>query len=95
MGHDVHRKCAELGYWLGEPFGGRGIATQAVVALTRWAFDTLDLERIFAVPFASNPASVRVLEKAGFAFEACLRSSVFKDGKCLDSLMYARTRNDP
>jgi [ribosomal protein S5]-alanine N-acetyltransferase len=94
MGRDVHGKTAELGYWLGEPFWGRGIMTEAVAAFTRWAFATFDLARIYAEPFANNPASARVLEKAGFMREARLRSSIFKDGKYLDSFLYARVRED-
>ena len=90
LGRDVHRKTAELGYWLGEPFWGRGIMSEAVAELTRWAFEAFDLERIFAEPFANNPASMRVLERAGFVCEGRLRSSVFKDGRCLDSFLFAR-----
>jgi RimJ/RimL family protein N-acetyltransferase len=70
IGRDVHRKTAELGYWLGEPFWSRGIMSEAVAELTRWAFGMFSLERIYAQPFANNPASVRVLEKAGFVCEA-------------------------
>jgi RimJ/RimL family protein N-acetyltransferase len=94
IGRDVHRKTAELGYWLGEPFWGRGIMTEAVEILTRSAFGVFNLERIYAVPFANNPASARVLEKAGFVFEGRLRASVFKDNQRLDSLLYARVRED-
>ena len=93
LGRDVHRKTAELGYWLGEPFWGRGIMSEAVAAFTHCAFGMYDLERIYAQPFANNPASARVLEKAGFVFEARLRASVFKDNKLLDSLLYARVRD--
>jgi ribosomal-protein-alanine N-acetyltransferase len=52
-----------------------------------------DLERIYAQPFSNNPASARVLEKAGFVFEGRLRASVFKDNKQLDSLLYAHVRD--
>ncbi len=65
LGTDVHRKTAELGYWLGEPFWGRGLMTEAVAALSRWALENLELNRIYAEPFANNPASARVLEKRG------------------------------
>jgi ribosomal-protein-alanine N-acetyltransferase len=92
LGSDIHRKSAELGYWLGEPFWGRGIMTGAVTEFVRWAFLNFDLERIHAETFASNPASARVLEKAGFACEGRLRASVFKDGKLQDSFLYARVR---
>lgn len=92
-GSDVHRKTTELGYWLGEPFWGRGIMSEAVAELTRSAFGMFDLERIYAESFANNVASIRVLEKAGFVCEGRLRASVFKDGKLLDSFMYARVRD--
>jgi ribosomal-protein-alanine N-acetyltransferase len=92
LGQDVHRHTAELGYWLGETFWGRGIITEAVMAFTDFCFDNFQLRRIYAEPFANNPASARVLEKAGFLFEARLKSNVIKDGKLLDSLLYAKTR---
>ena len=87
--HDVDRASAEIGYWLGEPFWGRGIATEALAAMTRYAIDTHGLTRVFAVPFAHNVASCRVLEKAGFVLEARLRRSAIKDGQVLDQLQYA------
>ena len=76
LGVDVHRKTAELGYWLGEPFWGRGIVSEALAAFTRYAFETFDLQRIYAEPFADNAASVRVLEKAGFTCEGRMRRSI-------------------
>ena len=93
MGCDVHRNTAELGYWLGEAFWGRGIMSEAVVEFTRWAFSTFDLERIYAEPFAKNPASARVLEKAGFVYEGRLRARAFKNNEHLDSLLYAKLRS--
>ncbi|HEU5246564.1 MAG TPA: GNAT family protein [Candidatus Udaeobacter sp.] len=92
FGQDVHRQTAELGYWLGENFWGRGIMTEAVAAFTDFCFNNFPLRRIYAEPFANNPASARVLEKAGFVFEARLKHNVIKDGKLLDSLLYAKTR---
>jgi RimJ/RimL family protein N-acetyltransferase len=88
----VHRHTATLGYWLGEDFWGRGIMTEAVAALTDFSFRNFPLRRISAEVFANNPASARVLEKAGFIFEACLKNNVIKDGEILDSLVYVRTR---
>jgi ribosomal-protein-alanine N-acetyltransferase len=94
LGSDVHRKTAELGYWLGEPFWGRGIMSEAVAEFARWAFKAFDLQRIFSEPFATNSASVRVLEKAGFVCEGRMHANVFKDGRLLDSFIYARVRED-
>ena len=86
---DVAYRSAEIGYWLGEQFWGRGIATEAVIAVSEYAFSSHDLCRLYANVFEWNPASARVLEKAGFAFEGRLRKSVTKDGQTIDQLMYA------
>ena len=87
---DVYRRSAEIGYWLGEPFWGRGIATLAVAAVTRIAFERLDMIRVYATVFETNPASCRVLEKCGYVLEGRLRRSVVKGGRILDHLLYAR-----
>ena len=89
---DVFRRSAEIGYWLGEPFWGRGIATAALRALTEYAFANYNLIRLFAYVYDWNPASVRVLEKAGYVFEGRLRKSATKDGQTVDQLLYAIVR---
>lgn len=89
---DVHRLTAEIGYWLGRAHWGRGIATRALVAATRYAFERFDFERLEAGVFEWNPASSRVLEKAGYEREGRLRRSVFKDGRLGDAILYARLR---
>src|SRR3954454_4664823 len=61
---DVARFTAEVGYWLGEPFWGRGPAPAPLRRLTTYAFDTFPYERLEAWVFASNPASEKVLQKA-------------------------------
>ena len=94
LGQDVHCKTAELEYWLSEPFWGRGIMSEAVTEFSRYAFGAFDLQRIYAVPFESNRGSIRVLEKARFICEGRMRASIFKDGKVLDSFLYARTRDE-
>ena len=86
---DVERVSAEIGYWLGEAYWGRGIMSQALVAVTRHAVESHNLTRVFALPFASNVASCRVLEKAGFTLEGRLRRSAIKDGVIEDQLQYA------
>lgn len=88
---DVERVSAEIGYWLAEPFWRRGVATEAVVAVTQYAIETHGFTRVFAVPFASNQASARVLEKAGYVLEGRLRRSAIKDGQIVDQLQYAFT----
>ncbi len=92
LGTDVHRFTAELGYWLAEPFWNKGIMTRAVRKMLDYAFDRFPLYRIYAEPYTTNPASARVLEKAGFHREGILRSSVFKDGRVLDQWLYAKIR---
>jgi len=87
---DVHRLTAELGYWLAEPYWGRGIATEAVLKFCDNAFERFGLLRIYAEPYATNSASCHVLQKAGFTLEGRLRQSVIKDGKILDQLLYAK-----
>jgi len=91
---DVHRYTAELGYWLAEPFWGRGITTAAVTAFVAYSFQAWPLQRIFASTYSNNPASARVLEKAGFQFEGRMRKNVIKDDQILDSLLYAKVRGD-
>jgi ribosomal-protein-alanine N-acetyltransferase len=92
LGRDVHRHTAELGYWLAEELWERGIMTEAVAAFTDFCFQNFRLRRIYAEPFGNNPASARVLEKAGFIFEGRLKNHVIKEGQLLDSLVYARTK---
>jgi len=89
LGQDVERMSAEIGYWLGEDFWGRGITTGALRAVTRHAIETHGLTRVFAVPYEWNHASFRVLEKAGYTLEARLRRSAVKDGKVIDQMLYA------
>jgi [ribosomal protein S5]-alanine N-acetyltransferase len=87
---DVHARTAHIGYWLGEPFWGRGIATDAVRAASSDAFSRQAYLRLEAPVFAWNPASMRVLEKCGYAREGVMRKSVFKDGELIDSVLYAK-----
>src|SRR5882757_4193538 len=73
-GQDVHRHTATVGYWLGEEFRGRGIMTETVTVVTDFCSENFRLRRISAEVFANNPASARVLEKAGFIFEGRLKN---------------------
>ena len=88
-GADVARKSAELGYWFGRPFWGKGVATEAVRQMCARGFGEWDIVRIFAEPFSHNCVSCRVLEKNGFTHEGTKHLSVYKRGKLLDSEMYA------
>ncbi len=87
---DINRYSAEIGYWLGEALWGRGIASEALVAVSAYAFKNFALIRLFAMPFADNPASCRILEKAGYVREAVLQNNAVKDGKVKDQLLYAK-----
>ena len=93
-GSDVERYSAEIGYWLGEEFWGRGIATEALRMLTHQLFADGQLLRLFALPLADNLASIRVLEKAGYELEGLLRASCVKYGERRDQLLYARINPD-
>lgn len=90
---DIHRKNAELGYWLAEPFWGKGIISEAVKQIIPKAFETYDITRLYARPFGYNTASQKVLEKAGFKKEASFEKSLFKNGEFVDELVYAFRKN--
>ncbi len=92
LGDDVYRRSAEIGFWLGEPYWGRGIATAVVSAFTAWALEQFDLLRIWGCVFEDNPASARVLEKAGYTLEGRMRSAVVKEGRTQDELIYGFIR---
>jgi [ribosomal protein S5]-alanine N-acetyltransferase len=87
--NDVYRLSAELGYWIGEPFWGKGIATAAVQSMVKLGFETLELRRIYAGVFEHNLASMHVLEKCGFEKEGILRKAVIKNNIVLDEHRYA------
>lgn len=86
---NIHSQTAEMGYYIGEPYWGRGFGTSAVKQACQYIFERTDIIRIFAEPFAHNAASCRVLEKAGFQLEGVLRSNAVKNGRILDMKLYA------
>ena len=89
---DIYHKNAELGYWLAEPYWGKGIATKAVRQMVDYGFEKFNIQRIFARPFGRNIASQKVLEKAGFALEAKFEKTIFKNGLYEDEWVYAVRR---
>jgi ribosomal-protein-alanine N-acetyltransferase len=95
LGDDIARQSAEVGYWIGRAFWGKGIMVQALEGTTRYAFEHLKLARVFAVPFATTSRSARVLEKAGYVLEGVMRRSVVKEGVLLDQLLYAAYSDRP
>jgi RimJ/RimL family protein N-acetyltransferase len=91
---DIHEKNAEMGYWLSEKYWGNGIMPEAIKKMVKYGFETFDITRIYARPFSTNLGSQRVLEKAGFSFEARLPKSIFKNGEYLDEMIYAVRKDD-
>ncbi len=87
---DVFRKTAQLGYWIGEPYWGKGIVTQAVGLMCNYGFEKLDIVRIQAGVFDFNLASQRVLEKNLFEKEAVLKNACIKNGSICDNILYVK-----
>ncbi|HEV8658729.1 MAG TPA: GNAT family N-acetyltransferase [Thermoanaerobaculia bacterium] len=85
---------AEIGYWLGVPFWGRGYATEAVAAIIRYGFEELKLNRIYAGYFSRNAASGRVMEKSGMKYEGSLRQHVKKWDEYVDVIYYGILRSE-
>ncbi|MFR8872275.1 MAG: GNAT family N-acetyltransferase [Oscillospiraceae bacterium] len=91
---NIHRRTAELGYYIAEAYWGKGMMTKAVRQICRYVFDNSDILRIYAEPFAFNAASCRVLEKAGFQYEGTLRSNAVKNGNVIDMKMYSLLKSE-
>ena len=91
---DIHRKNAELGYWLAEPFWGQGIISNAIKPIVDFAFETYAINRVFARPFGTNIASQKVLEKNNFVLEGKFKQVLIKDNSLLDELVYAIRREN-
>jgi len=91
---DVYKLSAELGYWIGEPYWGLGIATEAVKLITSYGFEQLGVVRIYSGVFDFNKASQRVLEKSGFKLEGIFEKSIVKNGRISNEHRYAITANN-
>lgn len=91
---DIYRFNAEIGYWVGEPYWGRGIMTEAVPIMTTYIFRNFQVNRIFACVLEGNPASMRVLEQAGYLREAIQRKAAVKNNKYLDEHIFAILRSE-
>ncbi len=89
---DVHRHSAEIGYWLGERYWNKKIMSEAVRAITEYAFSNFDVCRVYAGLFEYNDASAKVLEKNGYTLEARLQKAISKEGTTYDELMYAKIK---
>jgi RimJ/RimL family protein N-acetyltransferase len=88
------QRRAELGYWIGRDARGQGIASEAARAVLEHAFTALDLERVFASHFPWNPASARVMEKAGMLREGILRGHALKNGERVDLHFWGLLREE-
>lgn len=91
---DIHRQNAELGYWLAEPYWGKGIISEAIRLVLNYAFANKEITRVFARPFGNNVASQKVLEKNGFTLEGRFEKVLIKNGELQDELIYAIRRAD-
>ncbi len=85
---DVYKNSAEIGYWIGEPYWGKGITTQAIDLITRYGFEKLNLLRIYAGIFEYNIASMKILEKNGYIKEGVFQKAIVKNGSILDEHRY-------
>lgn len=91
---NIHRQTAEIGYYIAEPYWGKGYMTQAVRLACEYVFTRSDILRIYAEPFAHNSGSCRVLEKAGFRLEGTLRQNAVKNGQVIDMKLYSLLREE-
>lgn len=91
---NVRHRRAEIGYWIGRPWWGQGLATEAVRALLEFAFTTLELNRVQATHLVRNPASGRVMQKAGMSREGLHREKFLKNDALEDVVEYAVLRKE-
>ncbi|PWW25565.1 RimJ/RimL family protein N-acetyltransferase [Cytobacillus oceanisediminis] len=87
-GPNVNRR-AEIGYWIGKPFWGKGYGTEAAKAVIKYGFEEMNHNRIYALAFTDNPGSWRIMEKAGMKHEGVFRQHAVRDGKPVDLTYYA------
>jgi ribosomal-protein-alanine N-acetyltransferase len=90
VGEYQYSRSAEIGYWLGEEFWGKGTASNAVAQMTSEVFSSTEIIRLFAPVFSPNKASMRVLEKCSYKFEGVLEKGIFKKGEFFNEHMFAR-----
>jgi [ribosomal protein S5]-alanine N-acetyltransferase len=83
-----NKKIFEVGYYIAKPYRGKGIATKALIEITKYGFNKLKLKKIWAGIISNNPSSGKVLEKAGFKLEGIQRKHIFKNNRYYDELSY-------
>lgn len=91
---DVFRLNAEIGYFIAEPFWGKGLATEAIKRMTEYAFATFDVVRIVAGVFEFNKASMKALEKNGYYLESIRKKAVIKNGKIIDDYIWVKSKDE-
>lgn len=93
---NIHKEFekAEIGYWIGKPYWNQGYCTEAVKAVIRYCFEEMKLNRVYAHHFLNNPASGRVMEKAGMKKEGVLRQHDKKWDEFMDTVVYGALRSD-
>jgi RimJ/RimL family protein N-acetyltransferase len=94
IGLNRQNQRGTLGYWLGVPYWNQGSMSEAATAVTEWAFHSLHLNRVEALCLPRNPASARVMEKAGMIYEGILRGYIRKGDHFEDLAIYARLASD-
>ena len=87
---DVYRMSVEIGYFIGEEFWGKGIATEATRLLVEYIEQEFTIVRIYAEVFETNKASMRVLQKNGFYLEGIRRKAVIKNGEIMDDYVWVK-----
>lgn len=87
-GVDIYRGTAEVGYWIAEPYWGQGLASEALQLFVAYAFDVLQMRRLWAEVFVDNIGSAKALEKAGFQHEGVQVQAALKAGKVKDCIRY-------
>lgn len=99
-GSDVQSHTAEIGYWIGEDYWGQGLISEALEAMTEWAFtvregpDGKRLARLWAGVFDANKGSMKCLEKCGYRAEGVMKGHIEKHGQVADMHIYGLTRAD-
>jgi len=89
---DVYKKTAEIGYWIGEPYWNKGIATTSVKLLTEYGFGQLDFIRIHTGVFEYNIGSMKVLTKNGFTKDGIFKKSILKNGQIFDEHRFSKIK---
>lgn len=93
LNSDVYVMSAELSYWIGEPFWGQGIVTEAVRQMVEYTFYYYDVVRLYSEVFETNKSSMRVLEKNGFYLEGVRRKAVLKNSILMDDYIWVKLRS--